>query len=127
MTDVGGKVGMRGLRCAGRPWLGGHISCSDLLDFATLNPTARATDLGRCKNRSCVCRRACSVPRIREHEKRPTAGRDKNADGHAQFHYYTYKAPLRDVIDLKSRGCRNLKRGTASPSGVSTVDTPDAE
>ena len=49
---------------------------------------ARATDLGQGPNLRTGSGRAPCVPRSREHEKRPAAGRDKNAKGPKE--QYTY-------------------------------------
>ena len=41
-------------------------------------------------------------------------------EGHFKSYWHTYKVPLRDVFDLKSRGCRKLKGGnTGVPMYVS--------
>ena len=44
-------------------------------------PRARATDLGRGPNLRMASGRAPCVPRSREHEERPAAGKEKNAKG----------------------------------------------
>ena len=44
-------------------------------------PRARATDLGRGPNLRIGPGRAPCVPRSREHEERPAAGREKNVEG----------------------------------------------
>ena len=50
-------------------------------DVPLSTPRARATDLGRGPNLRMGSGRAPCVPRSREHEERPAAGREKNADG----------------------------------------------
>ena len=48
-------------------------------DVPLWTPRARATDLGQGPNLRAGSGRAPCVPRSREHEKRPAAGREKNA------------------------------------------------
>ena len=54
---------------------------------------ARATDLSRGPNLRMRSGRAPCVPRSREHEKRPAAGREKNADGPKNCLLYTSPSP----------------------------------
>ena len=50
-------------------------------DVPLSTPRARATDLGRGPNLRMGSGRAPCVPRSREHEERPAAGKEKNAEG----------------------------------------------
>ena len=50
-------------------------------DVPLSTPTERATDHGRGPNLRTGSGRAPCVPRTREHEERPAAGREKNAEG----------------------------------------------
>ena len=60
-------------------------------------PRARATETGRGPNLHVVYRRAPSVPRSREREKRPAAGKEKVADVQKKMHLVRIrKVPLRD-------------------------------
>ena len=84
-------------------------------DFPLRTPRARATDLGPGPNLRAGSGRAPCVPRSREHEEGPAAGREKNAEGpkkHIYIYIYMYKIPFRDVGDVKSRGCRKLEKVT---------------
>ena len=64
------------------------------------------------------------MPNSREGETRPAAGREKLVNAQkSTFHIYTYNTPLRDVVELESRGCRKLKRGnTAVPMYLSLCE-----
>ena len=57
-------------------------TCSESLgDWPLWTPRARAPDLGQGPNVRAGSGRAPWVPRCREHEKRPAAGREKSAEG----------------------------------------------
>ena len=50
-------------------------------------PRTRATDHGRGPHLGAGSGQALCVPRSREHEERPAAGREKNADGRKSHLY----------------------------------------
>ena len=80
-------------------------------DLPLWTPRARATDLGQGPNLSKGSGRTPCVQRSWEHEGRPAAGREKNANRSNKHIYISvYQAALRDVRNVKSRGWRKLKR-----------------
>ena len=84
-------------------------------DHALWTPRERATDLGQGPNLRARPGRAPCMRRSREHEERPVAGREKNAEGakkHIYIYIYMYKVPFRDLCHVKSRGWRKLKMDT---------------
>ena len=55
--------------------------------LATLNPQSTCTDLGQGPNLCAGSGPAPYVPRSREYEERPAAGREKNAEGPKKYNY----------------------------------------
>ena len=92
-------------------------------DLPLSTPRERATDLGQGPNLRAGSERAPCVPRNREHEKRPAAGRAKNAEGPKKLCLYVYIyictkywISLSDVYrasKLKTNWC--LRNDTHSP------------
>ena len=75
-------------------------------DVPLSTPRARATDLGRGPNLRMGSGRAPCVPRSREHEERPAAGREKNAEGWKE-HTYLYIYIYHSARKCKHRWCIN--------------------
>ena len=99
--------------------MGLHSSnCSESLAVGTCHcepPEHVPRTLARAQTCAVVSGRAPYVPRSREHEKRPAAGREKKCRCAKKTHVYMviYKVPLRDVCEVKSRGWRKfLKKDT---------------